>query len=681
MLQSHQEMLQDIRGAVCVPTGLPLPEFTKIYLAVMATLAPNTQTPEQATAPATAAFHRQNRPAAATTGAEAQKTAAPGGTQDNPIQINATQDNDDNSQGFHSQDGAQGSGDSGVNFAPDANPETEEQKSPAEDSPRHSQSPSSESQTSAQHQATSEAPAQKNQPPPPAQKQVPHEDLAQDSQTPAEQPPVQETAAQLQDNPPAATTQPQAQVRDTTAQPPTPPAPVPDQRPKPTAQPQADNQAPAQDDQDQPAATTQSQAQARASPERPADHVPAEQPTRSASPAEARSITPPRARGTDTLGRRERAAAATDVPPRKKKRLQGSDTLPRRQLSPAATAPPRETTPAPAPAPTSDLTAARKQRKRERAGRQQHAPTHEPSPPVQQPNRGLDTLTSVADELEEEEEPPLRRRSKQARATADLGGSPSPRFKKKAALLLQKGGKDVRRSLKKLKGLKPPKTKVAVMDPDSSGPEEVDPQADPRSGSESPQVLAHRSKVETTWKKKKVSPNPSSVSNGHKTKFLAKTATAHHAKTARERVNETQVNLEEPTVTEPTFSVGLTTAQLNAVSQILQLTENVELEFHWTSAHNLPSDFLAMLEHGLNILVQSRWLLESNPLVYSFLKPEPGAELTVEFQTAWQIVALFMRLCLASQFLHATAAGVYATTLGVKSNNPPRFVTEFMLPR
>ena len=51
--------------------------------------------------------------------------------------------------------------------------------------------------------------------------------------------------------------------------------------------------------------------------------------------------------------------------------------------------------------------------------------------------------------------------------------------------------------------------------------------------------------------------------------------------------------------------------------------------------------------------------MEPEPLVYNFVKPKPGIEVTSDFQTAWQTVALFMRLCLASQFLHATAFGVY----------------------
>ncbi|GAQ89455.1 hypothetical protein KFL_005250050, partial [Klebsormidium nitens] len=98
---------------------------------------------------------------------------------------------------------------------------------------------------------------------------------------------------------------------------------------------------------------------------------------------------------------------------------------------------------------------------------------------------------------------------------------------------------------------------------------------------------------------------------------------------------------------------------VRAVGTVLDITESEEFEFHWTSAHNLPQEFLEKLEYGLSVLVKSKWLLEPEPMVFQFLKPEPGVELTATFKNAWQSVALFMRFCLASQVLHATASGVY----------------------
>lgn len=133
---------------------------------------------------------------------------------------------------------------------------------------------------------------------------------------------------------------------------------------------------------------------------------------------------------------------------------------------------------------------------------------------------------------------------------------------------------------------------------------------------------------------------------------------SQHAKLSREQVSVTTDQSRQ--LTDNEVRPTLTASQVKAVGSLLDLTSDMELElFHWTSAHSLPSECLDKLEKGLSLLVSAQWLLEPEPLMYQFVKPSPGVEITSDFHDAWQAVALFMRLCLASQFLHATASGVY----------------------
>ena len=138
---------------------------------------------------------------------------------------------------------------------------------------------------------------------------------------------------------------------------------------------------------------------------------------------------------------------------------------------------------------------------------------------------------------------------------------------------------------------------------------------------------------------------------------VANRADAQSAKSACEQVSDTTDQSEQ--VTDKVVRSALTVSQVKAVGSILDLTSGMELEFHWTSAHSLPSEVLDKLEKGLSVLVSAQWLLEPEPLMYHFVRPKQGVEVTSAFHQAWQAVALFMRLCLASQFLHATASGVY----------------------
>ena len=147
-------------------------------------------------------------------------------------------------------------------------------------------------------------------------------------------------------------------------------------------------------------------------------------------------------------------------------------------------------------------------------------------------------------------------------------------------------------------------------------------------------------------------------------------SSAHRSKAAREEVLDNLSSLDQTEPAETPVSNRLTLSQVQAVQKLLEITADVELEFHWTSAHSLPNSLLDKLTNGLSVLVKSRWLIEPEPLVYSFVKPKPGVEVTSDFHTAWQTVALFMRLCLASQFLHATATGVYRHYTWCEVKNP-----------
>ena len=155
--------------------------------------------------------------------------------------------------------------------------------------------------------------------------------------------------------------------------------------------------------------------------------------------------------------------------------------------------------------------------------------------------------------------------------------------------------------------------------------------------------------------------NPMDVRTSPRQKLArnVRTVATTRAKTSRECESVISDMTEPSPKTETGARRILSPAQIRAVGFILDLTSEMELEFHWTSAHSLPTETTDKLEKGLAMLVTTKWLFEPEPLVYHFVRPSIGAEVTPDFHDAWKTVALFMRLCLASQFLHATASGVY----------------------